>query len=190
VAQPFDPWETLAELVDAGTVVFEQAEIDGGELGFIERYKTHWRIVIDDRLTAREKRCVLAHELMHLSRSRVMEPWCPSQLEEVEELRVEMETAGQLVPPRELLMWATQTLATGGGVTLEAIEDRFDVTHDVALAALSIATSPWVSGYGLLRALGENLPLAPIPPTALSYAVTDHTFGALGRAAFTAVDPS
>jgi hypothetical protein len=97
--------------------------------------------VLDDRLTRRQRRCVLAHELVHAERG-IGHGAATAATMEREEAAVRREVARRLVPARQLRDFVDRRL-TVGPVTLEQIADEFDVDLEVAAdAAADLATPP------------------------------------------------
>lgn len=90
-------------------------------------------IHLDPRLSQRERRCVLGHELVHDERQIGYLPSTPDALIDREERWVWGETARRLVPPGELADWARRCAPLP--VELWEICDEFDVTGQVARIA-------------------------------------------------------
>lgn len=101
-------------------------------------------IHLDPRLSRRERRCVLAHELVHAERGVGYGRGTPSGLVEVEERVVWRETARRLVPPDEL----ASLVAAFDGVPLELWEvaEHFDVDQVVARLACEALRARSVGG--------------------------------------------
>jgi hypothetical protein len=93
-------------------------------------------LLLDLELTSRERRCVLAHELVHDERGLLWRE-TPDPLVAKEERAVCLEVARRLVPPFELMGFVRRR-ATVGPVTVAQVADEFDVTEEVALLAMRI----------------------------------------------------
>lgn len=93
-------------------------------------------VLIDQELTATQRRCVLAHELIHDERG-LLYRGTPAALVDKEERAVRLEVARRLVPPFELMSFVRRR-ATVGPVMLATVADEFDVTPEVAELAMRI----------------------------------------------------
>lgn len=93
-------------------------------------------IHLDPRLSRRERRCVLAHELIHDERRFGYTDSTPRPLVELEERVVWRETARRLVPPGELAEFVERTAPLP--LELWEIADEFDVDRRVARLACSL----------------------------------------------------
>lgn len=113
-------WEDLDDDL-LGTV----GELEGG--GFV--------ITLDPRLDRVTRRCVLAHELIHVERGIT---WGVAGTMEREEVIVDLETARRLVPPAELEELIEQRESLGKGVEARHIAKEFDVTEEVAHDAAKV----------------------------------------------------
>jgi hypothetical protein len=93
-------------------------------------------IHLDPRLSQRERRCVLAHELVHDERQLGYEPGTPQGLVDIEERTIWREVARRLVPPDELAAF----VARSAPLPLEVweIADEFDVDRHVARLACAL----------------------------------------------------
>lgn len=104
-------------------------------------------IVLDESLTRRERRAVLAHELVHDERGGgCVAQDMPATWDAVvvrDELIVQREVAQWLVPPDDLVAFIEKTTSVGGGigVTVWEVAEEFDVPEDVALSALRMLAS-------------------------------------------------
>lgn len=111
------------------------------EWGFLHRARGQWIpgrdgsavIVLDVRLGRRERRCVLAHELVHDERGIGYTPSTPRLLVDLEERCVRAETVRRLVPPAELA--ALVARMAPDPVLVIDVADEFDVDHRTARAA-------------------------------------------------------
>lgn len=93
-------------------------------------------IHLDVRLSRRERRCTLSHELVHEERGIAYTSSTPRRLMEIEERAVSREAARRLVPPDELLEFARRSAP----LPLEVWEvcDEFDVDGPTAKMAYSL----------------------------------------------------
>lgn len=82
-------------------------------------------IVLDARLSRRERRCTLAHELVHDERGIAYTATTPAALIQAEERAVQRETVRRLIPPSRLERLVNQM--TPDPVTVLDIADEFDV---------------------------------------------------------------
>lgn len=89
-------------------------------------------ITLDPRLTRRERRCVLTHELVHDERGIPFPAGAPRALVEAEERWVRAETVRRLVPPDQL---AALVERAPGPLTVVDVADEFDVDWRTARAA-------------------------------------------------------
>ncbi len=83
-------------------------------------------ILLDHRLSRRQRREVLAHELVHAERG-VGWPSATAETMEVEEERVWRESLSRLAPPGEVVDFLRRR-ATVGGVTAEDVAEEFDLS--------------------------------------------------------------
>jgi hypothetical protein len=93
-------------------------------------------IVLATRLSRRQRRCVLAHELVHDERGITVPLAAPAALVAKEEAIVERITARRLVPPDELAAFVSSR-AELEGITPGLVVEEFDVELDVARRALA-----------------------------------------------------
>ena len=103
------------------------------------------RITIDERASRRERRALLAHELIHAERG-IGHPVASAATMQREEAIVRRETAMRLVPLVEL---AALVEARAGiePITATVVADEFDVPEAVAVEAL-VALQARVGGEG------------------------------------------
>lgn len=94
------------------------------------------RITIDARLVQRDRRAVLAHELVHDERGVLFTDDTPTGIVRKEEAWVRAETARRLVPLHELDERVTTAVDDGEGVTASDVVEWFDVPDHVATEAL------------------------------------------------------
>lgn len=133
----WNPWRSLRERPRAqllwqrlvGTPGFVEVGVGGSEV-----------IVLDPRVGRRQRRAVLAHELVHLDRG-LLPAGTPRLVVDREEFQVRAETARRLVPGPALARMVAER-SDVEGVTAAMVADEFDVPLDVAevaLAALAVA---------------------------------------------------
>lgn len=91
-------------------------------------------IYIDRRLSQRERRAAVAHELTHIIRGLPPMDW-PAHLREKEEARVRSEVADWLVPPSALLAWAAARCDLEP-IDASSVMEEFNVPRDVAMEAM------------------------------------------------------
>lgn len=104
-------------------------------LGTAEDDGDGWLITLDPRLDRVTRRCVLAHELIHVEREIT---WGEDGTMEREEVIVDVETARRLVPLDELRSAVVAMMSVGVGVEARHIATHFDVTDEVAGDALRL----------------------------------------------------
>lgn len=90
-------------------------------------------IILDARLSRRERRCTLTHELIHDERGIAYTATTPAALVQTEERAVHLETVRRLIPPTRLEQLINQM--TPEPVTVLDIADEFDVDPRTARAA-------------------------------------------------------
>jgi hypothetical protein len=93
-------------------------------------------IHLDPRMGRRERRCVLAHELVHEERGIAYDWRTPNELVQTEERMVAREAARRLVPPAELV--ALIRAMDGEPLELWEISDHFDVDQRTARLACAL----------------------------------------------------
>jgi hypothetical protein len=126
-------WNPWAALRDRAATRLVWQRVDGG--GMVEVSPDGDEvIVLDPRLGRRDRRAVLAHELVHLER-RVLPHGTLRCVSVREEHQVRAETVRRLVPPHLLAEFVARTADTEP-VTAELTADEFDVPTAIALAAL------------------------------------------------------
>lgn len=98
-------------------------------------------IFIDPSRTRVERRCILAHELVHHERSGGnWAPYMPASWVPVvarEEQLVNRIAAARLVPAKELRQYCERRRQSDLPTTALDVAEHFDVTEDVAATALS-----------------------------------------------------
>ncbi len=92
------------------------------------------RITIDERATRRERKALLAHELIHVERG-IGHPVASAATMQREEAIVRRETAARLVPLADLAAFV-DARATVEPITTWIVADEFDVPEAIALEAL------------------------------------------------------
>lgn len=90
-------------------------------------------IVLDARLSRRERRCTLAHELVHDERGITYTSDTPAALVAIEERSVQREAIRRLVPPAALVDLIASMAPSP--VTVVDIADHFDVDPHTARMA-------------------------------------------------------
>lgn len=93
-------------------------------------------IYVDKRLSQRERRAAVAHELTHLIRGLPPMDW-PPHLRDKEEAKVRQETAEWLVPRSALLAWAAARCDLDP-IDTHAVMEEFNVPRDVAAEAMRL----------------------------------------------------
>lgn len=126
----WDPWATAERL----GVPVRYARLDG-LAGMWQRDDRGDVIVLDVRLDRRRRRCVLAHELVHMERG-IGHGAATGATMEREEAIVEREVARRLVPPAALAALVARR-TSAGGLTPAAVAEEFDVDDATARAALA-----------------------------------------------------
>lgn len=111
------------------------------------------RITLATRLGRRERRAVLAHELVHDERRIVFDDDTPAGIVRKEEALVEAETVRRLVPVDELL----ELVARREVVTVEDLVDEFDVPPAIAERAVAVHRER-IERLGELRRRAPNHP--------------------------------
>lgn len=129
----WNPWRTLRALPEV-RLVWRQLRV--GQRGQWQRVGGVDTIVIDPKCTRRERRAVLAHELVHLERGIGHGPASALTMEREESI-VRAETARRLVP-LELLDAYVRRECTVGPVTVWMVAEEFDVPEHVARTACDL----------------------------------------------------
>ena len=132
VAEPEGRWNPWRALRDRPHIELWFGRLDGLQ-GMWQRDHLGELIVLDDRLDRRQRRCVLAHELVHAERGIGHGAATEATMEREEE-QVRREVARRLVPETQLRAFVARSL-TVGAVTVEAIAEEFDVDLEVAATA-------------------------------------------------------
>lgn len=126
---PWDPWKTLTARED---ITLYYAWLPPGLQGTVDQTRDGWKITLEATLDRVTRRCVLAHELIHVEREIIVGP----RLSMIrEEAIVHSETARRLVPPSMLETLIDQRRSLGKGVDARLIAKEFDVAKDVAREA-------------------------------------------------------
>lgn len=122
-------------------VAVEYAELPASTGGaLLARCANGALIVLDERLSKTERRCRLAHELVHLERGTstrcrwASRMWLPLVVRE--ELAVDRIVADRLVPADLLVLYVDRQVDLGRGVTAAMVAEEFDVVAPVASIAL------------------------------------------------------
>lgn len=130
MAEIWDPWQALRRRDD---ITLRWARLPPGHEGTVDRAGDGWVIVLDARLDRIARRCVLAHELVHVEREIIVGP---RQSMIREETIVRAEVARRLVPLDELAATVRRLLSIGIGVEARHVAEFYDVTLEVAAEAL------------------------------------------------------
>lgn len=110
----------------------------------------YWAVLVDDRLLSHERRSVLAHEIVHVERGGgAGYPGQPATWDAVvvrDEAATTREAARRMLPADELTRFLHAQVELGEAVTLEAVAEHFDVSLELAAAALADGRPPcWMS---------------------------------------------
>lgn len=128
----WNPWRALRS---RPRVELRFADL-AGRKGLWQRDAQGDLIILDAGLDRRSRRCVLAHELVHVERGIGFGAATPETMQREEE-QVRREVARRLVPPVELAIYLERT-ADGTGITVTDVAEEFDVDTEVAAKALEI----------------------------------------------------
>lgn len=132
IERRWHPWRELRQRAHV-TLVFDRlADRFGG--AFYGVAGDHAAVVISPELDQVERRCALAHELVHDER-RVTRPHATDATMELEEERVRRETARRLVPLEDLAELVATRIDVDP-ITVELVANEYDVTSAVAAEAL------------------------------------------------------
>lgn len=124
----YDPWHDLAVNWPDVDVVIEPM---GGRLLGVLRYPV---IALRAGTSAAQRRCTLAHEIVHLERGvGDCGPWAGR-----EELLVQREVARRLIPVADL---AAAVRQLGGSAVLGELAHALDVDHETARLRLDMLSS-------------------------------------------------
>ena len=137
-AEPDGRWNPWHALRDRPHIELRYGRLDDSLQGMWQRDHLGELIVLDDRLDRRQRRCVLAHELVHAERG-IGHGAATEATMQREETAVRREVARRLVPEAELRAFVARRL-TVDPVTLDQIADEFDVDLEVAAEAVRSAT--------------------------------------------------
>ncbi len=102
----------------------------GGPRGLWTRTHGRDQILLEQTLGRRERREVLAHELVHVERG-IGWPLATAATMELEEERVWRIALRRLAPPEEVLAFLHRR-ATVGPVTIDDLAEEFDLTRQTA----------------------------------------------------------
>lgn len=127
----WNPWAALRARPD---ITLEWAWLRGQRGLWVPHGDGTSTIALDRRLSRRERRCVLAHELVHAERGIAYDRSTPAALVAAEERIVWRETTRRLVPPGELM----DLVEACGVLEVWEIAEEFDVDHRVARLACSL----------------------------------------------------
>lgn len=136
----WNPWAALRDQPELELALVDLPAIAGG--AFYAPQPEGWAaILIDRRRSRRDRRALLAHELVHHERGG----GCPTSdmpshwtvVARREEARVNIEVARRLVPLDELRAFLDRMSDSElAGATARDIADQFDVTEEIALLAV------------------------------------------------------
>jgi hypothetical protein len=132
-------WDVWGELRRRRHLVLEFDELDPGERGRIDDMPNGYRqITLDTRLTQRERRASLCHELIHDERGILFPACTPLAVIAKEEARVRDATAERLVPLDLLDDFVRWRVIDFGRVHWRDVADEFEVPEYVARRAMEI----------------------------------------------------
>jgi len=131
-----NPWRALRERHQA---ILHYADVHPSGRGRIEVDPDGTEnIYLDHGLDRRNRKAVLAHEVIHAERG-VPPLDCPQALRDREEETVRRITTDGLVPPDELAAFIRARLSTGDPVSVEDLVEEFDVPPGTARHAAWLA---------------------------------------------------
>ena len=131
----WNPWRALRARPHI-TLQYTLLRGDGGQ--WVLHDDGSVTIHLDPRLSQRQRRCVLAHELIHDERRIGYQTGTPQQLVDSEERYVWREAARRLVPAGELEDLVERSAPIG--LEVWEVADHFDVDQRVARLACRLAT--------------------------------------------------
>lgn len=143
----WNPWHSLRERHHLEFSLVDLPEEVGG--GYYAPQPEGWvALLIDRKLGRRERKVVVAHEVVHDERGGgCSADGMPASWDAVvkrDEATVDREVARRLVPADELRAFAERF--EPDGVTAWQVADEFDVTDEVAMRALRMLGQP--DGWG------------------------------------------
>jgi hypothetical protein len=129
----WNPWRALRARPH---ITLEFEHLPAGSDGLlVDRGAGRRVLILAARLTRRERRATLTHELVHDERGILYGPTTPAGLVQLEERAVCVETARRLVPPDEL-----EVFADGDRQVMSwELAEHFDVPEPVVLTAVEAA---------------------------------------------------
>lgn len=134
----WSPWAAAGAIPNLEIRVADLPDETGG--GVLRRSRDRVYIFLDRSLSQAERRCVLAHELVHLERgTNARCSWHAPMWSAVvarEELAVDRIVATRLVPLDELRTLVERITGCDRGVTPLDVEDEFEVDGPTAVTAL------------------------------------------------------
>lgn len=138
-----DRWHPWRELAERAHIVFAVRPLPAATGGAVHvRRGDRTAIVIDPVLSQVERRCALAHELVHDERGggcdgeHMPESW--TAVVSREEQRVDDIAVERLIPPAELLRLCVELETSCVHVDADQIAEHFHVTTTVAQRALAL----------------------------------------------------
>lgn len=124
------------DLRDRTHLTLEWAFLTGRRGELVEHFDGSRSVRLDARLSRRERRAVLAHELVHDERGILFDDSTPATMVAKEECLVQAETLRRLVPPAELDRLVRARVVDEGTVTWRDVVEWFDVPRAEAEEAL------------------------------------------------------
>ena len=140
---PWSPWAAAAAIPNLN-IRFAELPAETGGACLARRTPNIW-IVLDPRLSRPERKCRLAHELIHLERGSSSRcTYMPRSWDACvvrEEMWVDREVARRLVPRLDLHAFIDQAVELGSAVDALVVADRFGVPVPIASIALGMVAS-------------------------------------------------
>lgn len=134
MTERWNPWRALRERPQ---IELRQQWLRGRRGLWVPNGDGTSTIYLDPRASRRERRCTLAHELVHEERGIAYGPATPRPLVQLEERTVTRIAVGRLVPAAEL----AELAASVDQLAAWEVADHFDVDHATARAACRIHRS-------------------------------------------------
>lgn len=120
----WNPWRALRA---SSSVVLWFAPLHGTRGRWERRADGGDEILIEETLARRDRREVLAHELVHVERG-IGWPDATAATMQAEEERVWREALTRLAPPDQVVAFA-RARSSVGAVSIQDLADEFDLTH-------------------------------------------------------------
>jgi hypothetical protein len=137
----WNPWRALRA---SSSVVLWFAPLDGIRGRWERSADGRDEILIEESLGRRDRREVLAHELVHVERG-IGWPVATAATMQAEEERVWREALTRLAPPEEVVAFA-RARASVGAVSVQDLADEFDLSLDGAARLVRILRARGVLG--------------------------------------------